>query len=66
MSDVSRLQQLVYQLRDLITTGKVTKKALNDAVAPDNIIVGNGVKKITVSTTPPANPEPGELWIDIS
>lgn len=29
-------------------------------------IIGEGVSKITVSSTPPAAPRTGDLWIDIS
>jgi len=29
-------------------------------------VKGEGVKKITVSTTAPTNPNVGDLWVDIS
>ena len=65
---------LIYRMRDHFTvnnideiTGlKVTLASLNKAVAPNNIIVGEGVRKIVVSDTPPVSPQEGDLWIDIS
>ena len=74
MSDISRLSTLIHQIRayfrvdskDNIIGVQVSKDDMNSAVAPDNIIIGEGVKKIVVSSTPPASPETGDIWIDIS
>lgn len=73
MSDVSRLYTLVYKMRAFfrLKNGElaglnVTKEDINKAVYPDNIIVGEGVKKIVVSASAPVSPEVGDIWIDIS
>lgn len=67
MSDstsIKRLSTLVYKLMasfNYNTSGEITTVKL-----PSNVIIGDGVKRITVSATPPVNPQPGDLWIDIS
>lgn len=74
MSDITRLSTLVYKLlgqfnvnsQSNITGVKLTKVDVNNAFAPNTLIEGSGVKKITVSATAPVSPEIGDLWIDIS
>jgi hypothetical protein len=68
------LSQLVGQLRTFFVTSfhgrkgniMLTKSDLNKAVKPNNVIVGDGVCKITVGPTEPADPVDGDLWIDTS
>lgn len=73
-TDTARLLTLIYKMLAKfrlnpdgdITGVTITKEDINRSVAPNNYIVGDGVKKITVSATPPSNPAVGDLWIDIS
>ena len=69
----SRLYTLIYKTRSFfrlkdneIVGISVSKEDVQRAVSPDNIIIGQGVKKIVVSDTAPVSPEPGDIWIDIS
>lgn len=68
----SRLMTLIYKMRAFfrldkqgtITGINVTNSDIQKAAYPLNYILGDGVKKITVGTTPPVNPTPGDVWID--
>lgn len=74
MSDFARLRSLIANIegffrkdtRGNIIGVKLSKDDMNSAVAPNNIVIGDGVKKITASATAPVDPEPGDIWIDIS
>jgi hypothetical protein len=65
---------LLYRMRDYFRVDKqdniigvkISKADMNKAIYPDNFIVGQGVNKIVVSTTPPVSPQEGDIWIDIS
>ena len=71
---ISRLYTLVYKMYNFFkknSSGEVTGFTLtnNDiqkAVYPNYYIIGDGVKKITMATTPPLSPEVGDIWIDTS
>lgn len=73
-STTSRLYTLIYRMRSFFRLDKngsvigvkLTKEDVQKAVYPNNYIEGDGVTKITVSTTPPVNPQQGDLWVDIS
>lgn len=77
---IARLYTLVYKLLgqfrvnaggDIIgpinnNNVTLTQASIQAPFAPNNLIIGDGVKKITASITPPVSPQPGDLWIDIS
>lgn len=63
-SDIKRLSTLVYKLKAAFNYN--TNDEITSIKLPSNVIIGDGVKRITVSVTPPINPQPGDLWIDIS
>lgn len=73
MSDVLRLSTIVYRMRSFFRVNsnndlvgfRVSKSDIDATVAPDNYIVGSGVKKIVVSSTAPSSPQVGDIWIDI-
>lgn len=70
----SSLLTLIYNIRAYFKTDKqgaitglnLKRSDLDSAVKPDNVIVGQGVKRIVVGTTPPADPQVGDIWIDTS
>ena len=74
MSDITRVSTLINQIKAFfrlskdgnISGVKISKSDINASVAPDNIVTGNGVKRIVVSETPPSSPQTGDIWIDIS
>lgn len=41
----------------------LTKQDLDNTVSPNNIVVGIGVGRIIYSSSPPSNPQVGDLWI---
>lgn len=77
-TEVIRLRSLVYKLLALFNIStdrsggtsvdsiKLSQEEINQAVYPNNFIVGEGVNKIVVSDTAPSNPQVGDLWIDTS
>lgn len=73
-TSTSRLNSLIYKMLTFFRLGSdgevkginISKADLNRAVSPNNLIIGDGVSKIVVSATPPASPQIGDLWIDIS
>ena len=47
-------------------TPPLTNENIQAAASPLYYILGDGVKKITMSSSPPSSPEPGDIWIDTS
>ena len=70
----NRLLTLIYKMRSFfrldksgsIIGVKITPEDVSKAVYPNNYIIGDGIKKITMATAPPASPEVGDIWIDTS
>ena len=59
---LNQLATKVYQLLRWFNTS--SNGDITSVKIPSNIIVGDGVSKITVSDIAPSNPRVGDLWID--